>query len=212
VWTVEPNAYGGDAVAQTRSDGQFDVVIDDRVEPCLHVGLGADGSRIGTVLGACPAPRPEGCDAAHDAYESYQARTWSDHRGDSHILLGFVTYDWPRAVFGVPHEGRAKLVEHRMIPPPGGPGGGESAPALAALGPGDSGFLLAWVESNWVRLQALSHGAEPAGPAFDVVLDDASYVRRPSLAIARDGTGLLAFTAQTPDGYDAFAVPIACSR
>jgi hypothetical protein len=53
------------------------------------------------------------------------------------------------------------------------------------------------------------------GPVWTVepnAYGGASYISRPSLAFAQDGTGLLAFTAQTRDGYDAFAVPIACSR
>ena len=209
---VERNVYGGNAVAQVRPGGDLEVVLMDEVEPCIHVAYARDGSRDGTGLGDCPAPLPRGRATARTDTEIVQARQTRDANAVRHIMVGFVTYDSPRANFGIAHEGRAQLVEHRLVPPPGGPGGGEMAPALAPLGAEGTGFVLAWVEGDTVRAQPLANGAEPAGPPVEIALAEASEIGRPSVAFAYDGSGLVAFTATTPAGHDAFAVPIVCSR
>jgi len=210
---VERNVFGASAIVQLDPRGDLEVVLVDEVAPCLHVGFATDGTRQGTVLGECPALPPRGRATARAGDDVVQARQTHDADAVEHIDVGYLTYDWPHAHFGIAYEGRPQLIEHRLVSPPGGPGGGEMSPALAALGEEEGdGFVLAWVEGGTVRAQPLFHGAEAAGPPVDIVLDHASDIGRPSVAFADNGTGLVAFTASTPTGHHAFAVPIACSR
>lgn len=207
---VEANVFGREASTVVRDDGNFEVALLDEVTPCLHVAFTPDGRREGTVLGDCPSLREGVAAMARNELETYRARPVESAGGEAHIMLGAVVYDWPHMQFGVALPGRAEIVEHRFVAPPGGPGGGESVPALAAFG--DGGFLLVWIEGNSVRGVPLARGAETMGTAIDLSPLDADEIGPPSLAFRPDGSGLVSFTAHTPTGHHVLATPVACNR
>jgi hypothetical protein len=184
------------------------VIVVDRVEPCLTIGMAHDGEPQGTVLGECPRPLPLGRAYASSGVETYEARVvWND-ADEPRIVLGVVTYDWPHAEFGAAREGQSRLVEHSFLVPPGGQGGGAADPALASFA--DDGFLLVWVEGDQVRAQPLWHWAEPTAAPLSIAPEDATDIGRPSVAF--DGNdGLVAFGARTSNGYHVIATPIACA-
>ncbi len=203
------NVYSGEPVVQTRRGGfGFDVVVADQVEPCLTIGIAADGEPLGTVLGECPRPLPPDTAYARSSVETYQARVEWQPSGEPRIVLGVVTYDWAHASFGIARGGQPRLVEHAFPIPPGGQGGGAIGPALAAFA--DDGFLLVWVEGDQVRAQPLWHWAEPTAAPISIAPQDVTDIGRPSVAFD-GGDGLVAFSAQTPSGHHVITTPIECA-
>lgn len=205
---VAKDVYAGDAVASVTLDGGLEVVLVDRVEPCLHVGFRLGSESAGGVLGACPE-RARGRATSRDGVTTYLARQRSDD-GRSHVDLGYMTYDWASARFGASHEASPEEVWHRLFAPSAARPDGESAPALAAFG--DDGIFLAWVERGTVRGAPLAGGAEPATMPLDLARGDLGIaaIGKPSVAFSQSGAGLVAFTAATRTGVHALATPIAC--
>jgi hypothetical protein len=206
---VASDVYTGDVQVLTRAEGGYDVVVLDDVTPCLRVGIGAHGEKLGTVLGECPAPPTPGRASATNGIETYLVRETVDDSG-TYLALGVVTYDWPHAFAGTAREGLRRVVEHRFEVPPGGPGGGAADPALAPFGADH--FLLAWTEGDTVRAQPIAGWAEPAGPAITLSPPDLTEIGRPSVAFATPSEGLVAFAASTPTGFHILSVPLVCSR
>lgn len=203
------NVFTGNAQVRARDGGGYDVLVLDDVEPCLSVGIGSDGERLGTVLADCPTPMTPGRATATNGVETYLVRQTRDHSGTSHLVLGVVTYDLPHPLFGIANEGRSSVVEHPFEVPPGGPGGGAAEPALAPFGP--DRFLLAWTEGGTIRAQPIWRWAEPAGSPVVIAAEDIADVGRPSIAFANANEALVAFAASTPTGFHILAVPVVCS-
>lgn len=208
---VAENVYGTDVVAQIGSDGRIEVVADDQVAPCLHVGIAPDRSgweREGTVLGACPQTERDRV-SSEDGSVTYLARELRGNDGLSHVALGYVSYDWPRSMFGIAHEARRENTWHWLCAPDADACTGESAPAIAPIQ--GTSFFVAWLEGDAVRGAALGAGARPTQEPIDISSAELHEIGRPSVAFAQDGHGLVAFTASTPTGVHALATRVTCT-
>lgn len=107
--------------------------------------------------------------------------------------------EWRVQLASVPRSGKASV--RQFVTPAGGSGGGNIAPAVAALG--DGGWLLQWTEgaagAYEVRLQQLSQNLEPVGEARLVSPKGANAGQGTLLAT---GGRVLSVFIQTTAGHD----------
>jgi len=206
--TLARNVYEGNLHAEAHVlGGGFTVAVLDGVDACLSAMVSASGELEGTVLAECPAPPSPGKTRASSRETTYLARQVWDADGSPRLSLGFVSYEAPHAFFGMARAGQPRMVEHTLRAPPGA-AGGESDPALATYH-GDR-FALAWVQGDTVRVQPVGGYATLLGAPLDVSVPGTSSPGAPALVFNDEGDGVVAFAAQTDEGYNVLATPIHC--
>ena len=201
---VSDDTYTEQLHVTATGPNQFDVGLLDGVAPCLDVRVNGEGERLGTILGECAPPASRKQSSAANAVTTYVARESRDVAGRPRLMIGFVDYEPPHAMFGVAAEGRSRVVEHALAVPRGV--SDEGSPVLANVG--ERGFAFAWLQGGSVRVQRLGGRAELLGAPTVVTPPDARDPRGLAMAFDPSGRGLVVYAAQNEDkGQDVLATP-----
>ena len=211
---IASHTYADELQVQPDAEGGFRVIVVDAADTCLRVHVAPDGRPLGgPMLDRCPAASPPGEATATTGLAKYTVHETWDGSDSSHLTVGVMSYDWPRAFAGIALPGRPILIEHTFQAAGDGAVGDETEPKLSRAA-GDS-VLLVWVQGDAVRAQPLFRSAEPAGPPLRVSQESEAEVEHPSVALSPTSStsaeGIVTYAARTATGFHVVATPVACS-